>query len=60
MEREAVSQAFSGLIAGTNATSDKIEFIELIVSELTANGANLGAIRSGDSATAGWVLALAK
>ena len=55
-----MSQAFSGLIAGTNATSDKIEFIELIVSELTANGANLGAIRSGDSATAGWVLALAK
>ena len=39
MEREAVSQAFSGLIAGTKATPDQIEFIELIVSELTANGA---------------------
>ena len=38
MEREAVSQAFSGLIAGTNATPDQIEFIELIVTELTANG----------------------
>ena len=32
------SQAFSGLIAGTNAMSHKIDFIELIVSELTANG----------------------
>ena len=38
MEREAVSQAFSGVIAGTQATPDQIEFIELIVSELTANG----------------------
>ncbi|MEO7853415.1 MAG: type I restriction-modification enzyme R subunit C-terminal domain-containing protein, partial [Rubrivivax sp.] len=38
MDREAVSQAFSDLIAGTTATPDQIEFIELIVSELTANG----------------------
>ena len=38
MEREAVSQAFNGVIAGTQATPDQIEFIELIVSELTANG----------------------
>ncbi len=39
MEREAVAQAFSGLIAGTAATPDQIEFIDLIVGELTANGA---------------------
>lgn len=32
-------QAFSEVIAGSKATSDQIEFIELIVSELTANGA---------------------
>ena len=38
MEREAVSQAFSGVIAGSQATPDQIEFIELIVSELTAAG----------------------
>jgi type I restriction enzyme R subunit len=38
MEREAVAQAFSEVIAGTQATPDQIEFIELIVSELTTNG----------------------
>ena len=38
MDREAVSQAFNGLIAGTNATPNQIEFIELIITELTANG----------------------
>lgn len=38
MDRAAVSQAFSDVIAGTKATADQIEFIELIVSELTANG----------------------
>jgi type I restriction enzyme R subunit len=38
MEREAVAQAFSDVIAGTEATPDQIEFIELIVSELTTNG----------------------
>ncbi len=38
MEREAVALAFSDVIAGTKATPDQIEFIELIVSELTANG----------------------
>jgi len=38
MDREAVSQAFNVLIAGTTATPDQIEFIELIVTELTANG----------------------
>jgi len=38
MEREAVSQAFSDVIAGTTATADQIAFIELIVEELTANG----------------------
>jgi type I restriction enzyme R subunit len=38
MEREAVAQAFSEVIAGTQATSDQIEFIDLIVSELTTNG----------------------
>ena len=38
MERAAVSQAFNEVIAGTPATPDQIEFIELIVSELTAAG----------------------
>ncbi len=38
MEREAVAQAFSELTVGTRATPDQIEFIELIVSELTTNG----------------------
>jgi type I restriction enzyme R subunit len=38
MEREAVAQAFGEVIAGTQATPDQIEFIELIVSELTTNG----------------------
>ena len=38
MEREAVAQAFSDVIAGTQATPDQIEFIDLIVSELTTNG----------------------
>jgi type I restriction enzyme R subunit len=38
MEREAVAQALSEVIAGTQATPDQIEFIELIVSELTTNG----------------------
>ena len=38
MEREAVAQAFSDVIAGTQATSDQIEFIDLVVSELSTNG----------------------
>ena len=38
MDRDAVSQAFSGLVGGTQATADQIEFIELIVTELTVNG----------------------
>ena len=38
MEREAVTQAFSEVIAGTRATPDQIEFIEFIVTELTING----------------------
>jgi type I restriction enzyme R subunit len=38
MEREAVTQAFSSLVAGTTVTPDQIEFIDLIVGELTANG----------------------
>ncbi len=38
MERDAVSQAFSEVIAGTNATPDQIEFIDLIIAELTATG----------------------
>jgi type I restriction enzyme, R subunit len=38
MEREAVAQAFSEVIAGTQATPDQIEFIDLVVSELTING----------------------
>jgi type I restriction enzyme R subunit len=38
MEREAVVLAFNEVILGTQATPDQIEFIELIVSELTNNG----------------------
>ena len=38
MEREAVSAAFSKVIAGTSATPDQIEFIGLIVDELTVTG----------------------
>ena len=38
MERAAVSQAFSGVIAGSQATPDQIEFIALIVAELTDTG----------------------
>jgi len=38
LDKEAVTQAFNALVAGTTATPDQIEFIELIVSELTANG----------------------
>ena len=38
MERAAVAAAFSEVIAGSTATADQIEFIALIVEELTANG----------------------
>ena len=38
MDKDAVYQAFNELVAGTTATPDQIEFIDLIVTELTANG----------------------
>lgn len=38
MDKDAVTHAFNALIAGSTATPDQIEFIDLIVSELTANG----------------------
>ena len=38
LDREAAMQAFSGFITGTTATPDQIEFVELIVKELTQNG----------------------
>ncbi len=38
MDREAVMQAFSAFISGTTATPNQIEFIHLIVQELTQNG----------------------
>ena len=38
MDREAVYQAFNEFVSGTNATPDQLEFIDVIVSELTANG----------------------
>ena len=38
LDREAAMQAFSAFITGTTATPDQIEFIELIVQELTQNG----------------------
>jgi len=38
MDRDAVSQAFDEFVAGTTATPDQLEFIDLIVSELSTNG----------------------
>jgi type I restriction enzyme R subunit len=38
LEREAAMQAFSEFITGTTATPDQIEFIDLVVQELTENG----------------------
>lgn len=38
LEREAAMQAFSELLQGSKATPEQIEFIELIVQELTQNG----------------------
>ena len=38
MEREAVVLAFSELVSGTRASADQIEFIDLIVEELTQSG----------------------
>lgn len=38
LDREAAMQAFSALLQGSKATPEQIEFIELIVEELTQNG----------------------
>lgn len=38
LEREAAMQAFGGFINGTTTTPNQIEFIDLIVQELTQNG----------------------
>lgn len=38
LDREAAMQAFSELLQGGKATPEQIEFIELIVDELTQNG----------------------
>jgi len=38
LDREAAMQAFSELLKGSTATQDQIEFIELVVQELTLNG----------------------
>ena len=38
LDREAAMQAFSDLLKGSTATPDQIEFIELVVQELTLNG----------------------
>ena len=38
LDREAAMQAFSELLTGSTATPDQIEFIELVVQELTVNG----------------------
>lgn len=38
LDREAVSQTFNQFVRGTTATPDQIEFIELIVQELTQAG----------------------
>jgi type I restriction enzyme, R subunit len=38
LDREAAMQAFSELLQGSNLTPDQIEFIELVIEELTQNG----------------------
>jgi len=38
MDREAAMHAFSELLQGSKLTPDQIEFIELVVQELTQNG----------------------
>ncbi len=38
LDREATMQAFSEFLKGSTATPDQIEFIELVVQELTLNG----------------------
>ncbi|MBX3669228.1 MAG: DEAD/DEAH box helicase family protein [Rhodocyclaceae bacterium] len=38
LDREAAVQLFSDFVGGTTATQDQIEFIDLIVNELTQNG----------------------
>lgn len=38
LDYEAAMQAFSGFISGTTATPNQIEFINLVVQELTQNG----------------------
>jgi len=38
LDREAAMQAFNEFLSGTTATPDQIEFIELVVQELTLNG----------------------
>ena len=38
LDREAAMQAFSTFLQGTTATPNQIEFIDLIVQELTQNG----------------------
>ncbi len=38
LEREAAMQVFSDFINASTATSDQIEFVELIIQELTQNG----------------------
>lgn len=38
LDREAAMQAFSAVLQGSKATPEQIEFIELIVEELTQNG----------------------
>jgi type I restriction enzyme R subunit len=38
LDREAAMQAFSELLQGSKLTPEQIEFIELVVQELTQNG----------------------
>lgn len=38
LEHEAAMSAFSSFISGTTATSSQIEFIDLVINELTENG----------------------
>ena len=38
LDREAAAQLFSEFVGGSKATPEQIEFIDLIINELTQNG----------------------
>jgi type I restriction enzyme R subunit len=38
LDRDAVQQAFSSLLSGTSVSANQIEFVNLVIEELTRNG----------------------